>query len=228
MEKSNKPLSEQIADKIKEYIILNDLTSGDKIPPEKDLIVQMGVGRSTVREAIKYLVSRNVLEVRQGAGAFVTENVGMSDDPLGMEFIKDKKQLTYDLLEMRMIIEPQVAALAARHATDEDVAELEQLLMQVENKLLAHEEYLDDDILFHQKIAEMSKNMVIPKLTPFISQAVIAVTIDTKKKLVEETINMHREIFKGIKARDSMWAQEAMTLHLTYNRIFLRKMEEQE
>lgn len=227
-EKNNKPLSEQIAEKIKDYIITNDLKPGDKIPPEKDLIIKMEVGRSTVREAVKYLVSRNVLEIRHGAGTFITANVGLSNDPLGIEFIKDKQKLTHDLLEIRLIVEPAIAALAAKKATAQDIEELEKLMMIVEEKLLAGKEYVPDDIMFHQKIAQISKNLIVPKLTPIISQAVVVLTTSTKKQLREETVNMHREILNAIKEHDSIWAQDAMQLHLVYNRQILRKIQKEE
>lgn len=223
-----KPLAEQIAERLKEYIISQDLQAGDKLPTENTLTERMNVGRSTIREAIKLLASRNILEVRHGAGTFVSENVGVSDDPLGLSFIRDKQKLSRDLLEVRMIIEPPIAALAAKNATDEDIAELERLYNEVERLILAGESYLEMDMLFHQKIAEASKNLVVPNLSPLINQAVDLFTSRTGRKLTQETIETHRSVLEAIRAHDGVWAQDAMVLHLIYNRNYLRQIEQEE
>lgn len=110
---SSRPLAEQVAQRIKDYILEEKLKSGDKLPTETALAREMGVARSTVREAIKRLESQNILTVRHGAGSFVTDQPGLADDPLGLDFIEDKERLAFDLLEVRNIIEPAIAALAA-------------------------------------------------------------------------------------------------------------------
>ena len=86
---SSRPLAEQVAQRIKDYILEEKLKSGDKLPTETALAREMGVARSTVREAIKRLESQNILTVRHGAGSFVTDQPGLADDPLGLDFIED-------------------------------------------------------------------------------------------------------------------------------------------
>lgn len=95
---SSRPLAEQVAQKIKDYILEEKLKAGDKLPTETALAKEMGVARSTVREAIKRLESQNILTVRHGAGSFVTDQPGLADDPLGLDFIEDKERLAFDLL----------------------------------------------------------------------------------------------------------------------------------
>ena len=95
---SSRPLAEQVAQRIKDYILEEKLKSGDKLPTETALAREMGVARSTVREAIKRLESQNILTVRHGAGSFVTDQPGLADDPLGLDFIEDKERLAFDLL----------------------------------------------------------------------------------------------------------------------------------
>ena len=99
---SSRPLAEQVAQRIKDYILEEKLKSGDKLPTETALAREMGVARSTVREAIKRLESQNILTVRHGAGSFVTDQPGLADDPLGLDFIEDKERLAFDLLEVRV------------------------------------------------------------------------------------------------------------------------------
>ena len=77
---------------------------GDRLPNEYELAQRLGVGRSTVREAIKLLVSQNVLEIHRGNGTFVCEQTGVAADPLGLKFIPGKKKLGLDLCEIRFMI----------------------------------------------------------------------------------------------------------------------------
>ena len=79
-------------------------------------------------------------------------------DPLGLDFIEDKERLAFDLLEVRNIIEPAIAALAARHATPEAIAEMESLYNLMEYHILHGQDYLDEDMKFHRTIARASGN----------------------------------------------------------------------
>ena len=215
---SSRPLAEQVAQRIKDYILEEKLKSGDKLPTETALAREMGVARSTVREAIKRLESQNILTVRHGAGSFVTDQPGLADDPLGLDFIEDKERLAFDLLEVRNIIEPAIAALAARHATPEDIAEMESLYNLMEYHILHGQDYLDEDVKFHRTIARASGNLVAPQLAPIITASVEVFTEGTHRALLQETLDTHKAVLEAIKCGDSTWARDAMTLHLSYNR----------
>lgn len=82
----------------------------------------------------------------------MTDQPGLADDPLGLDFIEDKERLAFDLLEVRNIIEPAIAALAARHATPEDIAEMESLYNLMEYHILHGQDYLDEDMKFHRPL----------------------------------------------------------------------------
>ena len=224
---SSRPLAEQVAQEIKDYILEEKLKAGDKLPTETALAKEMGVARSTVREAIKRLESQNILTVRHGAGSFVTDQPGLADDPLGLDFIEDKERLAFDLLEVRNIIEPAIAALAAHHATPEQIAEMEQLYNQMEYHILHGQDYLEEDMKFHRAIAQASGNLVAPQLTPIITASVEVFTEGTHRTLLQETLNTHKAVLEAIKSGDSTWARDAMTLHITYNRDLYRKMRRQ-
>ena len=221
---SSRPLAEQVAQRIKDYILEEKLKSGDKLPTETALAREMGVARSTVREAIKRLESQNILTVRHGAGSFVTDQPGLADDPLGLDFIEDKERLAFDLLEVRNIIEPAIAALAARHATPEDIAEMESLYNLMEYHILHGQDYLDEDMKIHRTIARASGNLVAPQLAPIITASVEVFTEGTHRTLLQETLDTHKAVLEAIKCGDSTWARDAMTLHLSYNRDLYRKM----
>ena len=98
----SRSLAEQAADNIEQLIIENRWTPGEKLPNEMDMVEKLGVGRGTVREAIKILESRNVVEIRRGKGTFVCDNIGKVGDPLGFRFASDKKKLAEDLSDFRL------------------------------------------------------------------------------------------------------------------------------
>lgn len=182
------------------------------------------MGRSTVREAIRALVSRNIVEIKRGSGTFVSQKLGVVEDPLGFTFVKDKLKLAQDLLQVRFILEPQIALLAAENATDEDIEELGQLCDEVERLILAGEDYSQEDIAYHTKIASCSKNMVMPKLIPIITASITIFINITRKSLTQETIETHREIYQAIKQGNGKAAHDAMLLHLVYNRRSIERI----
>jgi len=221
---STKSLGEQISERIIQLIMDNEWKVGDKLPNEYELAEKLNVGRSTIREAIKALVSRNILEIRRGAGTFISQKGGIADDPLGLTFVKDKFKLAIDLLEVRFMIEPAIAAIAAAKATGEEIEQMYTLCDEIDNLILRNEPYLKKDIEFHTAIAKSSKNLVMVNLIPIINSS-IAIFIDiTNQKLRNETMETHREILNAIKAHDASGAHDAMLLHLVYNRRNIRSI----
>ena len=106
-------LANDVANKLVTFIQENNYTPGTRIPSEFELAEHFKVGRGTIREAVKLLISRNVLEIRPAKGTFVCENPGITMDPLGLQFVQDKKKMIRDLLDLRVVlvtlaIEPMV------------------------------------------------------------------------------------------------------------------------
>jgi DNA-binding FadR family transcriptional regulator len=214
---TDKSLVELTADRLIKYIIDNHLEAGEQLPNEYDLTQLLKVGRSTVREAVRSLTSRNILEVHQGAGTFLAgKALGIGEDPLGFTFIQDKKKLTLDLLEIRLAIEPRMAAKASQEATAEEIAELRVLLEETEALILKGQDQRQKDIELHVKIAQISRNLVVPNLIPIIQQA-ISYYLDTENQaLREETIQTHRLLVDAISNHDAVKAMDAVTLHIIY------------
>ena len=215
---NKKLLPEQVSEQIIRLLTERQLKAGDKLPNEFDMAQQLSVGRGTIREAIKILVSRNIVEIRRGCGTFVCDHPGMVDDPLGFRFMKDKGKLALDLCEVRMIIEPEIAALAAERATEEEIEELEKVAKEVEVLCEQELQHMEKDIEFHGLIAKCSKNTVMPNIIPVI-QSVISIFINiTEYSLTQETIRTHRMILNAIKNHDPQEARAAMIEHLVSNR----------
>ena len=216
-------LPEQAAEQISRLIIEQHLTSGDKLPNEFDLADQLHVGRGTIREAVKLLVSRNVLVIRRGLGTYIASNPGKVDDPLGFAYYPDQVKLGMDLLEVRAHLEPWVAGAAARRASEENFRELREKCLLVEQDILSGRDHLAHDVDFHVCIAKGTQNMVVPNLIPIISYSVGLFISLTGNTLRSETIIDHRAIADAICNRDSATAERMMRQHLEQNRAAMER-----
>ena len=221
---NKKSLGAQTEDELMKYILQEPIKTGEKIPNEFELAEKFGVGRSTIREAVKGLVSRGILEVRRGSGTYVINTNPLENDPLGFGKIEDKYELALELFEVRLMIEPEIAALACKNASEEDLIHLKKLCDETEELYLGGHNHIQKDIEFHTYIARCSKNQVVEILLPVIHTAVLTFANVTHRLLREETISSHRAITSAIMQRDSVGARCAMIMHLTYNRQTIMKI----
>lgn len=212
-----KTLAEQVADGIMNLIQETPYKAGDKLPTEKELCERTGAGRNTVREALKILASRNVLEIRQGAGTFVSEKQGIPDDPLGFSMVNDHVKLTKDLLQVRIMLEPQIAALAAQCAKEHEIKELEEILEEMEAVMKKREDYSELDTKFHTKIAQCTHNIVMENLLPVIGKGVAVFAKEVAQTEYDRTWISHRKIFCYIRDHKPFEAEMEMQYHLLYN-----------
>lgn len=215
---NSKPLPKLVSEEIEQLIVNGTFHPGDRLPSEYELAQRLGVGRSTVREAIKALVSCNVLEVHRGNGTFVCEHLGVAEDPLGFKFVTQKKQLGLDLCEIRFMIEPQIAALAAQKATEQEIAQMQVLCDAIRDQIMNGENYGELDQKLHTLWASCTRNSVIPNLVPILNQAIPLFIDITKRAMQYETIKTHQAVVDAIRCRDPQAAAQAMRLHLEDNR----------
>ena len=208
------PLAEQAAEQISQLIIDRQLTNGEKLPNEFELAEQLNVGRGTVREAVKLLVARNVLEIRRGRGTFVAHQTGVVHDPLGFAYMPDQLRLAHELLDIRLNVEPWVASLAAQQATAEDVV------------IHAGENHLRRDEALHVRIARCTQNRVVCKLLPVITYSVQLFGKLNDQRIYQETIETHRQVVDAIAAHDSDAAREYMYRHLSGNLASITEQEQ--
>ena len=212
-----KSLPEKTADVISDMLYRENYRVGAKLPNEIELAKSLEVSRTTVRQAIKILTERNVLEVRRGSGTFVSSKLGMSDDPLGLSMICDKDKLVMDLLEVRLLIEPKMAALAAENATAGEISQLKDICRRMEEACRKGENYYETDMEFHTFIAGCSRNLVIHSLYPAICHTIILQENVTHDRLKERTLAAHRRICEATAAHKGTAAADAMTAHLIQN-----------
>lgn len=210
-------LGERTAHKLLEMIQRQGYTAGDKLPTEAELGELLGVGRNTVREALRSLMSRNIVTIRQGSGTFISDKNGVADDPLGFAMIDDRRKLTEDLIQIRVMLEPPIAALAAQNATAEDIRRLEAILLELETSMMQRQDYAEKDSRFHAHIANCSHNLVMKNLVPVITDGVRVFAGAVRETEYEQTLQSHRRIYEAIRDRKPVEAQQAMYFHLMYN-----------
>ena len=152
--------------------------------------------------------------MRRGSGTYVVSTTPVDMDPLGLGAVEDKMALALDLVNVRMILEPGIAEMAALHATSEDVKRLRQLCGII----------IEEDIAFHTGVARCSGNKVVEQLVPLIDTAVMMFVNVTHRRLTEETIMTHRAVTDAIEEKDPMGAKSAMMMHMTFNRNMIKEM----
>jgi DNA-binding FadR family transcriptional regulator len=212
---SGQRLPQRVAAQIRGLIRSKKLKPGDKLPNEHELTRLFGVSRPTVREAVKLLASGNIVHIARGRGTFVSETPGIASDPLGLDLVSTWNLGAF-LLEVRGIVEPTVARLAAERSRDADIDGLDRRVAEGEQALASSERWKAAELGFHRAVAQASRNPVIMRLLPVISEAILrtlrrgpATPADRREALVE-----HRRILAAIRARSPVGASRAMRRHL--------------
>ena len=206
-----------IRDYIKEYILEHDLKPGDSLPPEGQLVEELGVGRSSVREAVKSLQSVGIVDVRQGNGLYVRE---LNFDPMletflfGMKF--DPHTLA-ELLQIRSWLEVAVIGDAVEHIGAQEISKLEGILLVWERRVRAGEEYSDLDEEFHEIIYGVLDNQSLMKLFSVFWVSFTSLENEvTRDADPEKVIEFHKSIVDAIKTRDSSLVRRQLLQHFDH------------
>ena len=200
-------LQSEIIQYIKQYIDSNNLKSGDRLPSQAEFMELLGVSRSSIREAIKTLEAKNILEVENGKGIFVkveSTNTISAQIELGKE-----KESILELLEARKILEREIIHLVIQNATEEELDEIEKILKVIMEKYNRGEKQNVEDRQFHLAIYNSCHNRIMNQLILSIDSLL--------KKLFEfplgmedpftETMPLHQELFDSIRKRNVKGAQ---------------------
>ncbi|MFF9143940.1 FadR/GntR family transcriptional regulator [Streptomyces sp. NPDC014861] len=211
------PVTDEAIEKIKAMIVSGELRPGSKLPKEVDLAERLGLSRNSLREAVKALSLIRVLDVRQGDGTYVTSlEPHLLLDALGFVVDFHQDDTVLEFLEVRRILEPAAAALAARTMSDEDIAALDELLSRLTGDV-SLEELIDNDLEFHRRLAAGSGNKVLGSLIDGLSGPTARARIWrglTEEGAVEHTRQQHRAILDAVAARRPDAAQAWMTIHI--------------
>jgi GntR family transcriptional repressor for pyruvate dehydrogenase complex len=208
-------LSDKVAEMMLETILSTRLAVGDRLPSERELGEQFGVSRTVVREAVRALVAKGVIEVRSGSGlrvaavdaSAVTESVRLYVRGGRIDFEK--------VHEVRRLLEVHIAGVAAERATDEDVAALQ----EVHERMVRNVEDVDaaslDDLEFHRRIALATHNELYLVLMDSIGRALVDIRrANLASGSAPATLQQHTQLLGCIVAHDAEGAREAMATHL--------------
>ena len=212
--------------KIKGMIVGGELGPGDRLPNEADLAARLGVSRGSLREAVKALSLVRILDVRRGDGTYVSSlRSGQLLDALSflVDFHRDDSVLRF--FEVRRLLEPAAAALAATRISDAELDRLDRLLDEV-RPATSVEELVANDIQFHRGIALAVGNDVLCALLDGITGATQRARIwrgMTEQGALQRTLAEHRAILRALRARDPEEARSWMTAHIAGVERWLRQ-----
>jgi GntR family transcriptional regulator, transcriptional repressor for pyruvate dehydrogenase complex len=225
--------SERIAQQIRVYLAEQGLQPGDRIGTEHELAREFGVSRPTLREALRLLSGSHLIQVSQGrsGGIFVahTANEGMGrnvSDSIATMLAADSVSL-HQLLEARVFLEVPLAGLAAEHATDETVAQLEAAIADAEGHDPAGDAFRLADARFHEVLATAAGNELLFAFTRWILDVLQPSLIKRIGGSLDgaEIIAQHRAILRAVKRRQPAAAQRAMREHLEHLCAIVQALE---
>ena len=217
----SKLLADSIAQTILKMIeVENRFSIGDKLPNENELAKELGVSRSTLREAIKILTTNGVLEIKRGKGTFVTNNTIIESGDIG-----EIASGLDDLFEMRLMFEPDCAYYAALRATDEEIKIICECGEAVEKKILSGEDRTVEEQKFHESIANATHNAFVKQFIPIIFNAIKkgVVVLMKDSDVSKDNMSDDRLIMDFIKKRNPDGARTAMRLHIIHAMEGLQK-----
>lgn len=210
-----KKVSTLVTEYITQEIKSGKYNVGDKLPSERELTEILGVGRSSVREALSTLVDMDVLEKRMGIGVFVkTTELSNLIDSYVVSGLMDSK-LSKELLEFRLMLEMMIAGKAAESATEKDFSLMEKALEMHKEAIQFNQPTIKSDELFHKAIVMSTGNSVLEKVYDNISDLLHSLRLDILKvENKQVSFEHHLKIFEAIKSGNEDEAKKAMKEHL--------------
>jgi len=214
------PLHEQEKDDVTRLLIgrFQDLLGngllvpGARLPSERELAKNFGVARSSLRQALKVLEIMGVITQKVGDGSYLNKDASLVlSVPMEFLFLLDGISL-HELAEMRLIMEPELAARAAQRANSDDIALLRQSIVDLEASRGDPERMVSADLLFHRAVFQASGNRLSGRLFHIIHREMITMTSQLVD--LEHTLDFHKPIFNAIQKRDSALAERLMMDHL--------------
>ena len=218
-ERKRAKLSEQTSDRMYEMIVEEArYAPGSKLPNENELSKALEVSRTTLREAISFLVAQGVLEIRRGKGTFVAEELPAAGMDLSSRTGLRARERARDLFEMRLIFEPATVALACQRASMEELQQIQKKAERMEQIAAAGGDWPLADQEFHWAIIRASHNEYMRRLYPIINNAVndLMQLAQNRQRMEETAIRDNKLILEFLLRRDEEGARHAMTIHMKH------------
>ena len=211
---------------IKQLIVTGRVAPGGRLPSEKELSVQLGLSRSSLREAVRALVLLRVLDVRHGDGTYVSSLrpellVGVLDS--AVDLLQDRTLL--DVFELRRVLEPAATALAAVRISDEELRAVESCLRAMDG-LTEPEEFVAMDLEFHDRLIRASGNETLAAVARSFSLQTVRVRVwrlAAVEGVGDWTRVQHEAIYRAVAAHDPDLAEAAAKVHVAEAEMWLRR-----
>lgn len=211
-------LYEQVVNQIEANILSGNLHAGDKLPPERELGEQFGVSRTVVREAIKALRQKGLVEIQPGKGTFVTDGTSeVMRESIGHMVKIDAARGLSNLMQVREMLEPEIAASAATLATEEDLVDMRSAIDAMDNSLSDGNAFIEADQQFHLALAKATRNQLLLRLI----DPIVDLLLEQRLKMFNSGTGAakrgqyhHKRIFEAIENRNADAARREMIAHL--------------
>jgi GntR family transcriptional repressor for pyruvate dehydrogenase complex len=209
-------LYEQIVQQVEKSILKGQLKPGDQLPAERDLAQRFGVSRTAVREAVKALREKGLVEAYSGRGTFVTYGTSHAPGkPLDLRIRISEEEGAMNLAELRQILEPEIAALAAARIEDQLLATMREAVAAMDRSLHDPDAYVEADLDFHLAMAEAAGNPLVLSLL----DSIVGLLREQRSRIFnvdggpERGQFHHKRILQAMERRDPDAAREAMRAH---------------
>ncbi|MGH2502145.1 MAG: FadR/GntR family transcriptional regulator [Ktedonobacterales bacterium] len=210
-------LFERIVEQIQGRIVRGELRAGDRLPPERELALRFGASRTAVREALKTLAQMGLVDMRPGRGTIVTDNTSDAmRSSLGLMLRVSHLGSPDALVELRRIIEPEIAALAAERAEETNIAALHEAVETMERSLRRADTYIEADNRFHRTLALAARNALIVSLV----DSIVGLLSEQRARIFsvpggpERGQVYHKTLLDAVERRDVELARTTMRAHL--------------
>jgi GntR family transcriptional repressor for pyruvate dehydrogenase complex len=210
-------LYEQIVEQIEASILSGELKPGDKLPSERELAEQFGVSRTAVREAVKALTQKGLVVVHVGRGTFVTDDTSeVVRHSLGLMLKIGQEEGSQYMVEIREMLEPEIAALAAARVTGENLVALREAVEVMDGALDDASAFIEADLDFHLGLAEGTQNPLMLLLVDALIDLLRELRVRTSRAegALARAQQHHKRILKAVEAGEPQAAREAMRRHL--------------
>jgi GntR family transcriptional repressor for pyruvate dehydrogenase complex len=227
-EDKRQDVTRQVISTFKTLLAEGSLVSGQRLPAERDLAKSLSVSRSSLRQALKVLEIMNVISQRVGDGTYLNRSAAsILGEPV--EFLILLDGITFhELMEARLIVEPELTARAASRATEEDLTALRRTLTAMEGSRDDRERFIEQDLLFHQTIFRLAGNRMCSLMFSVIHQSLHKM-IELTSQLVraDHTLHLHRRIYSAVRRREPEQSRARMVEHLLDAQGLLTRAHEQ-
>lgn len=223
-----KRISDHVFEQLRELIYRGQLKPGEQLMPERELSEAMNVSRTTIRNAINRLVVMGLLEQKQGKGTFVCAPDAMKSNPMALA-MEAQEASVEDLLEVRMGLEANAAALAALRASAKDIAYMEDSVREMQKEVRLGRYGTEADVSFHMAISYATKNPAQIQVMKNFSDFLFFAIRESRQQLyeapeqIEMILEQHTRILQAIKSRNARDAYLTMQAHIRFVIDFIKQ-----